>query len=441
MGFSEMTPIQAATIAPLLAGKDLIGQSQTGSGKTAAFLIPILVKIEITESAPQALVLCPTRELCDQVLLECRKFAKAFQGLKTVALVGGQPYPPQLQALQNGVHLAVGTPGRTLELLRSGQFSAKNLKCLVLDEADRMLDEGFADEMTAILEKLPRNRQTIFFSATFTENVEKLSRRFQKEAERITIDVETHGAPLIEQYVYAAEKDQKKETLVRILLTHPSMCTLIFCRMKSTVDELGRFLAQAKVRCEVLHGDLEQSERDRAITLFRNGSLRILVATDVAARGIDIDALELVINYDLPVSPEIYVHRIGRTGRAGRSGAAVSIATGFESSKIIDIETFAGVTIKRNHDLKAPANLGHEFQKTLMNTLQVFGGRNDKLRPGDILGALTAEPDAIPVAKIGKIQIFERVTFVAVSPEVAIRALEKLQKQKIKGSKFKTYLF
>ena len=441
MGFANMTPIQAASIPILLAGKDLIGQSKTGSGKTAAFIIPILEKIKVAQSHPQALILCPTRELCDQVLRECRKFSKAFPGLQTVSLVGGQPYPPQIQALEKGVHLIVGTPGRTLEQLKNGHVQVGMLNTLVLDEADRMLEEGFAEEMKAIMEELPKNRQTIFFSATFPEMMEELSKNYQKNAERITITDEASNTPSIEQYVYEAENPHKIETLIKILQKHPSMCTLIFCRTKATVDEIGKLLKASKVSCEVLHGDLEQNERDKATSLFRNGSRRILVATDVAARGLDIDTLELVINVDLPSSPDIYIHRIGRTGRAGRTGTAVSISTAYEIVKVVEIEKATGVKmIRQPLGFKNQLGLGFEFQRTLMKTIQISGGKLDKLRPGDILGALTAEPQAYAAADIGKIEIHERFSYVAVIPSLGEKAANKLRNTKIKGKKFKTYL-
>lgn len=441
MGFAEMTPIQAASIPTLMAGRDLIGQSQTGSGKTAAFVIPILHKIKISLSQPQALILCPTRELCDQVLRECRKFSKSMPGFATVALVGGQPYPPQIQALQRGVHLIVGTPGRTLEHLKNSEVDLSQLSVLVLDEADRMLDEGFADEMTAIMDELPKRRQTIFFSATFPEGIEKLSQQYQKNAERVAIQADTQSSPSIEQYVYEAENPEKVQTLIKILQRHPSMCTLVFCRTKATVDEIGKLLAKSKVSVDVLHGDLEQNERDRATALFRNGSTRILVATDVAARGLDIDTLELVVNVDLPSSADIYTHRIGRTGRAGRKGTAVSISTAYEIVKVVEIEKATGVKMLRQPlGFNNQLGLGQEFQKTLMRTLQISGGRLDKLRPGDILGALTAQPEPLQAADIGKIEIHERYSYVAIRPFDADKALNKLRNSKIKGKKFKIFL-
>lgn len=441
MGYTEMTPVQAASIPLLLEGKDLIAQSQTGSGKTAAFVIPLLQKIDVSDARPQALILCPTRELCDQVLRECRKFSKAFQGLQVVALVGGQPYPSQIQALQRGVHLLVGTPGRALEHLRKGHVNTAKLSCLILDEADRMLEEGFAEEMGAILEELPRERQTVFFSATFPEEIERLSRHYQRNAERITISTEAQTAPQIEQFLYEAENPEKAGLLLRILQRHPSMCTLVFCRTKATVDDLGQRLAKFKVSCGVLHGDLPQPERDRVSALFRNGSLRILVATDVAARGLDIETLDLVINFDLPSSTETYVHRIGRTGRAGRRGSSVSIATSHEVLKVVEIEKATGVSmIRQNLGFQNQLGLGPEFHTTRMKTIQIAGGRSNKLRPGDILGALTAEPQSLAASEIGKIEIFERFSYVAVQSTLAHQALSKLRLAKIKGSKFKVFL-
>lgn len=441
MGFDSMTAIQAASIPLLLEGHDLVGQSQTGSGKTAAFIIPILEKIQVNIPQAQALILCPTRELCDQVLRECKKFSKAFPGLQTVALVGGQPYPQQIQALERGAQLIVGTPGRTLEHLQERTAQFGNLKFFVLDEADRMLEEGFADELTAIIDQLPTDRQTVFFSATFPEGVELLSERYQKNAKRVTIEQDLQNAPKIEQYLYMAENPDKVETLLAILKNHPSACTLVFCRMKTTVSEVGQLLIKNKISCGLLHGDLEQVDRDKMTTLFRNGSLRVLVATDVAARGLDIDTLELVINMDMPSSTEIYVHRIGRTGRAGRKGTAVSIFTDYEIPKIAEIEQVTGVTmIRKSLNLSRELDFPEVIKTSPYRTLQISGGKSHKLRPGDILGALTSQPAAVPGSDVGKIEVKDRWSYVAVKSPMAKKALEKLQGTKIKGSKFKVHL-
>lgn len=439
--FFESTEIQALSIPILLNGQDLMGQSQTGSGKTLAFALPILQKLEINVHLPQAIILCPTRELCDQVVREFRKFGKLHSGLHVVSLVGGQPHAPQRQALYQGVHIVVGTPGRTLDFLSTNSIPLQNLKTLVLDEADRMLDEGFAEEVESILQALPHARQTVLFSATFSDSIKALCQKHLKNPAQVAVTAEPASALAIEQYVYTAENDRKLETLLRLLQQHPSNCTLIFCRTKASVAEILGELQKLKVSSAALHGDLEQSERDQVMALFRNESLRILVATDVAARGLDVDHLELVVNFDLPSGPEDYVHRIGRTGRAGRKGAAVSIANNFEAIKVSEIEKLTKVPmIRQPLGFKNQLGLGREFQSANMKTVFISGGRKDKLRPGDILGTLTAAPQALASDDIGKIEIHPGHTFVAVRSNLAEQVLDKLRRGKIKGAKFKVYL-
>lgn len=343
IGFVEMTPIQAGAAGPLLAGRDLIGRSKTGSGKTAAFILPILHKISLSVNGPQALILCPTRELCEQVLNEARKFSKYLPKIKLISLSGGQPYPPQMLALKNGVHVVVGTPGRTLELLRNRNFDARSIETLVLDEADRLLDEGFSEELNAIVEMLPLKKQTVFFSATFPDSVLELSSKLQTDAIKITVDSGLAEKSSIKQFLYNGEKPDKLTLLMDILRRHPAKCALIFCRTKIAVNEIGEMLKKSGASSAILHADLKQAERDRTTALFRAGQIGILVATDVAARGLDVDALDLVINFDLPSSPEIYIHRIGRTGRAGRAGVAVAIATAYEAELVTQIEALTGV--------------------------------------------------------------------------------------------------
>jgi ATP-independent RNA helicase DbpA len=346
-GFTEMTQIQSECIPLLLKGSDLIGQSKTGSGKTAAFVIPILQKINVNIHHPQALILCPTRELCDQVFKQAAKFSKYIKNLKVTALIGGRPMEEQERALANGVHLIVGTPGRVLEHFKNRNFKIDQLKTIVLDEADRLLDDAFSEEIKTIMDLLPQTRQTIFFSATFPEVMNELSQKYQNNPERITIK-ETEGSKLqIEQFVYAAEKPEKMDMLLKILKKHPSKCSLIFCRTKAAVDEIGKRLKQEKMTCEILHADLKQNDRDFTTAVFRKGQINVLVATDVAARGLDIDILELVINFDLPPAVDIYIHRIGRTGRAGRKGQAVSIATDYEKDLVLEIESKTAVKMIR----------------------------------------------------------------------------------------------
>jgi ATP-independent RNA helicase DbpA len=348
LNFTNMTDVQAECIPAIQQGRDLIVQSKTGSGKTATFVIPALEKINLMYIQPQVLILCPTRELSDQVIKECLKFSKYFTDLKTIDLVGGKPSPPQVNALMHGVHLIVGTPGRTLELLRSGYIDVTMLKTLILDEADRLLEVGFSEEIKAIIDSLPTERQTLFFSATFPEGMTELSQQYQKNAERITIKERENSKWKIEQFVYAAEKTEKLTALKNILKKHPSNCTLIFCRTKMAVNEIGKMLNDLKISSRVLHADLQQTDRDSATTMFRNGKLQVLVATDVAARGLDIARLQLVINFDLPPSTDIYIHRIGRTGRAGKNGIAVSIATEYETQLVGEIESATGVKMIRD---------------------------------------------------------------------------------------------
>ena len=347
LGFKEMSPIQEQCIPHQLAGRDLIGQSKTGSGKTAAFVIPILEKIDIAVIQPQALILCPTRELCDQVLKQAQLFSKYFHNLKMAGLIGGRPMAEQVEILANGAHIIIGTPGRTLEHLKNQSMKVDQLKMVVLDEADRLLETAFAEEIMSIMDMMPRTRQTIFFSATFPEVMSDLSQKYQTDPVKISIQ-ETEVSKLqIEQFVYSAEKPQKMETLLQVLKNHNSSCTLIFCRTKIAVDEIGKRLKLQKMKCEILHADLKQAERDSTMAAFKNGKLEVLVATDVAARGIDIDKLQLVINFDLPASADTYIHRIGRSGRAGRKGCAVSIATDYEIELVAQIEAATGVTMIR----------------------------------------------------------------------------------------------
>lgn len=438
LGYLQMTQIQAASIPLLLEGHDLVGRSQTGSGKTAAFALPILQKIRKEDKTPQALILAPTRELCEQILQEIRKFSKGLKNIQVMALVGGQSSAAQIKSLEMGAQIIVGTPGRTLEFLKNRLFDQSDLKTLVLDEADRMLDEGFTEEVTQIIELLPSKRQTVFFSATFPESIEQLSLKYQKDPKIVSVLQEVTSAPLIEQFLYTSEKSEKIDTLMRILQQHPANSVLIFCRTKASVAEINELLREANVATSALHGDLEQVQRDQTMARFRSGSLRVLVATDVAARGIDIDHLELVINFDLPSTTDIYLHRIGRTGRAGKKGVAVSIADAFEATKVEELERVMGKPFNRFElNLKGKAVIGKTLQQPKMKMIYISGGRKDKLRPGDVIGTLTSQPDAIAAVDIGKIELHDTFTYVAVSFSVAGKALQKLTTSKIKGRKYK----
>lgn len=416
LGYTELTPIQAASIPHLLQGHDLIGRSQTGSGKTAAFAIPILQQIDSKTRTPQALILAPTRELCEQILQEIRRLSKSLQNIQAMTLVGGQSASAQLQSFAAGAQIIVGTPGRTLEFIKNKNFDATSVKILVLDEADRLLDEGFTEEVSNIIDLLPTSRQTVFFSATFPESIEQLSQKFQKNPKIVNVLQENASTPQIEQFVYLAEKSEKIDTLMRILQQHRANSVLIFCRTKIVVNEINELLNLSSVVARALHGDLEQVQRDQTMALFRSASLRVLVATDVAARGIDIENLQLVINFDLPSSTDIYLHRIGRTGRAGRSGVAVSIADGYEATKVEEIENIVGKKmIRQALDPISKATFARSLPAPKMKMIYISGGRKDKLRAGDIIGTLTSSPHPIAAVEVGKIELHDTFTYVAVS--------------------------
>ncbi len=444
-GLKEPTDIQKKCIPDILNGLDIVGQSQTGSGKTAAFVLPLLEKINLNLQNVQGLILCPTRELSIQVVNDIKKFSRSLLGLQVLPIIGGVPGREQAEALNKGVHIVVATPGRLVDHIIRGQIRLESINYVVLDEADKMLDLGFEKEVVFILKSLPKKRQTIFFSATIPESIQSMSQKFQHNPIHIRSENSLELKPKIEEFIYESEKVKdsneilkvKIHTLLRILQQHPSPSTVIFCNQKLTVTEIEKVLIENEVSCSTLTGELEQVERDKVIALFRNASLRILIATDVAARGLDIEHIELVVNFDLPLQPEIYVHRIGRTGRAGRTGVAVSIMNPGEELKVNAIEKYTGNIFNRGKlGFKNQYGLNSTFQSAKMKTLHISGGKKDKLRPGDILGALTAQPNSIESKDIGKIDIQDRYSFVAVATELSDIAFEKLKSGKIKGHKF-----
>jgi ATP-independent RNA helicase DbpA len=444
LGFEKLTPIQEASIPVLLEGKDLVGQSKTGSGKTAAFALPILQRLSFETRALKALVLCPTRELSAQVARELRKLGRNLPGLQVLVLAGGEPLRGQASALERGVHIAVGTPGRVLDHLRRNILDLRSTETIVLDEADRMLDMGFEEEMEQILEALPARRQTVFFSATFPASIEAMSARYQREPTRVTIENDQADESLMRQLLLKVEPEAKLAALRWTLAKYPHESALIFANFKASVAQLEKALANAGMSVESLHGDLEQFERDRVMAKFRNASTRVLVATDVAARGIDIESLDLVINYDLPVTPEVYTHRIGRTGRAGKQGLTVAFAGARDQDKIKGIEAHTKVKFERirmEADAPLPEGEPEPEQQPLtrdakMDTLRIAGGRKQKMRPGDILGALTGEAGGLSGTDIGKIEIHDNFAYVAVAKSVSRRAQQSLSNGKIKGKRF-----
>ncbi len=440
LGFEQLTPIQAQAIPPLLAGKDLVGQSKTGSGKTAAYALPILNALDLAKREIVGVVVCPTRELSAQVARELRKLGRNLAGLTVVVLTGGEAVRDQTRVLEKGVHLIVGTPGRILDHLQRRTLKVHRVATVVLDEADRMLDMGFQEDVAKILKALPPKRQTVFFSATFPAEIRALSSKYQQEPLHVRIDDESgDDSPQTKELVVHVGDEQKLAALTWIFAQYPNDSALVFANQKVTVAAILKSLASTATSVESLHGDLEQRERDLVLAKFRNGSTRVLIATDVAARGIDLEKLDLVVNFDLPNQPEVYVHRIGRTGRAGNVGLAVSLCSRAEQPRLEAIELFTGsALVPVARDKAPPAAPAPRAAK--METLRLSGGRKDKLRPGDILGALTGEAGGLAGDQIGKIEIHERFAYVAVAKSVSRKALDSLNQGRIKGRRFKAEL-
>ena len=347
LGFERPSPIQALSIPPALAGKDILGLSATGSGKTAAFALPALAMIDVKDSHPQVLIVCPTRELAVQVCEEVHRLGAKLRGLHATPVYGGAPMDRQLRALRDGAQVVVGTPGRLLDHLRRGSFDPSRIRMAVLDEADRMLDMGFKDEMDELLAALPEERQTLFFSATMSREVERLIKSFGRDPEIVEIQQKSRTVSTVEQSYFEVRQRSKVEVLSRILDMNPPRLGIIFCNTKRSVDECTEDLVNRGYAADRLHGDITQQMRERVLKRFREGKVELLVATDVAARGLDIDEIDIVFNYDLPADPEDYVHRIGRTGRAGRSGRAVSFVFGREIYRLQTIERYTRQVIQR----------------------------------------------------------------------------------------------
>ena len=437
LGYAQMTPIQSASLPFILQGKDVVAQAKTGSGKTAAFGIGVLAAIQVNVFRTQALILCPTRELADQVSKEIRRLARFTQNIKVLTLCGGQPMGLQVDSLAHPAHIIVGTPGRIQDHLRKGNLTLNDLSILVLDEADRMLDMGFSDEVNDIISQTPESRQTLLFSATYPADIEKMSARVQRSPERISVETADDRVH-IEQQFFEVSKNERINLLQKLLSHYQPMSCVIFSNTKRDCQEIADTLSQAGNSVLALHGDLEQRDRERVLVQFANQSCRILVATDVAARGLDIKELPLVINFELPFDPEVYVHRIGRTGRAGLEGMAISFCTVNELQRAHAIEDYLSEPPVWN-DLKSMANVEVTTIVSDMLTLNIDGGRKAKMRPGDILGALTGDA-GLTAAEVGKIALFDTQAYVAIRRKSAKTALERLRNGKIKGKNYRVWL-
>jgi len=434
LGYVNMTPIQAASLPVTLDGHDLIAQAKTGSGKTAVFGLTLLANLEVSRFEVQALVLCPTRELADQVTQEIRRLARSEDNIKVLSLVGGSQMRPQMASLAHGAHVVVGTPGRILDHLQRESLPLEALNTLVLDEADRMLDMGFLDDIVYIARRCPKDRQTLLFSATYPQGVIELGRQFLYKPREVKL-TELHEAEKIRQRFYEVTNETRLSAVVRLLKQYRPVSTLAFCNTRQQCRDLLEVLREAGFDALALHGELEQRDRDQVLIQFANRSCSVLVATDVAARGLDIAQLEAVINVDVTPDPEIYIHRIGRTGRADQDGWALSLASQNQMRRVDEIAKVVGMAVDW-HPIEGLSDADGQPLRAPMVTLQILGGRKDKIRPGDVLGALTGEA-GFKAEQVGKIHVTDSVTYVAVAREIAHQAQTRLAEGKLKGKPVK----
>ena len=440
LGYTQMTPIQAASLPVTLAGHDLIAQASTGSGKTAAFGLPLIERLQSagSPSAPvQAVVLCPTRELADQVTQEIRRLARARQNVKVVTLCGGVALRGQTVSLEHGADVVVGTPGRIMDHLERGSLSLAEVKTLVLDEADRMLDMGFFDDIAKVVRQCAKDRQTLLFSATYPEGIAKLAAQFMRSPQTVKVEAQ-HSAHKIRQVFYEVSDTQRLDGVSKLLAHFRPERTLAFCNTKQQCRDLVAVLQAQGYSALALFGELEQRERDQVLVQFANRSCSVLVATDVASRGLDVEGLEAVINVDVTPDPEIHIHRIGRTGRGDAEGLALTLVSMDEMGAVGKIEVMQG-----RESTWAPLSgltpaAGGPLQPP-MRTLQIVGGRKEKIRAGDVMGALAGEC-GLTREQVGKINVNEFSTYVAVQAALAKKVEAQLSSGKIKGKTVKVRL-
>lgn len=438
MGYQQMTPIQAQSLPLILQGKDVIAQAKTGSGKTAAFGLGLLNKLNVKKFRIQTLVMCPTRELADQVAKEIRTLARGIHNIKVLTLCGGVPTGPQIGSLEHGAHIIVGTPGRILDHLERGRLNLSHVSTLILDEADRMLEMGFQQAIDSIIEQTPAYRQTLLFSATFPEQIQSIANSIMQNPEMIKVE-STHDDSAIEQHFYQInDKNERLQSLQLLLLQYQPQSAVVFCNTKRECQHIADELFDLGFSAKALHGDLDQRDRDRTLVQFANKSVNVLVATDVAARGLDIDALDAVFNYELAYDTEVHIHRVGRTGRAGNQGQAFSFYGNNDGYKVAMLEEVLGHSIV-TEDLPADTLVNKVPYAPNMVTLLIDGGKKQKLRPGDILGALTADK-SLTGDDIGKIKITDIRSFVAIKRQHSKQALTLLNKGKLKGRQFRAWL-
>ena len=434
LGYTQMTPVQAQGLPVILAGQDLIAQAPTGSGKTAAFGLGLLQRLDPAVIRVQALVLCPTRELADQVAKEIRKLAIGIANLKVLLLTGGVSLRPQLASLVHDPHVVVGTPGRVQELMRKQSLHLGGVRTFVLDEADRMLDMGFEEAIREIAGRVNKDRQTLLFSATYPAAIRTMAKALMRNPQEVTVAVAAEQ-PTIAQIFHEVELAQKPGTLAALLMAHKPESTVVFCNTRRDTEDVAAALNQLGFNAMALHGEMEQRDRDEILVCFANGSCNILLASDVAARGLDIKELAAVVNYELPTDPDVYLHRIGRTGRAGRSGLTLSLVTPREMPRAHALEDQHGQKFRWATVVPLRARIGNAPQAA-MATLCIDAGKTDKLRAGDILGALTGAT-GLPADAIGKIDIFATRSYVAIRRDLLNQAQKRLSDGKIKGRNFR----
>ena len=436
LGYTMMTPVQAQALPAILDGRDVIAQAPTGSGKTAAFGLGLLHRLDAADGRTQALVLCPTRELADQVGKQLRKLATGIPNLKISILCGGIPLAPQLASLAHAPHVVVGTPGRVLELVQKDALSLRNVRTLVLDEADRMLDMGFEEAIRDLVKRTPRDRQGLLFSATFPDAIRALATAMLRDPFEVSIEGGAEPAT-IEQLFFEIEPERKAPLLGALLLEYRPASAVVFCNMRKDTEEVVGSLAHYGFSALALHGDMEQRDREEVLVRFANRSCSVLVASDVAARGLDVEDLGAVINYDLPSDADTYLHRIGRTGRAGREGLALSLCAPNELARKTMIAERLGKPLRWGRATPLGGRPSG-VSPAPMVTLRIDAGRTDKLRPGDIVGALTGDA-GLKVDVIGKIDVFPTRSYVAIARNQADTALARLRSGKIKGRKFRVH--
>ncbi|MFK7853879.1 MAG: ATP-dependent RNA helicase DbpA [Granulosicoccus sp.] len=436
LDFEAMTSVQALSLPPALSGHDVLAQAKTGSGKTAAFAIATLNKLNLSDYQIQALILCPTRELAEQVATQARDLAKHMANTRIITLCGGRPMQPQLNSLKRNPHIVVGTPGRILKHLHKDTLQLDTVQTLVLDEADRMLDMGFHDDIMRILSRIPAKRQTLLFSATYPAQIKHISKTIQQDPVELRVE-DNEESTQITQLFYATTSASKTRDLLKILAHHQPESCLIFCNRKLHCQSLADELSKQGVHALALHGDLEQFARDQILLQFVNRSAAVLIATDVAGRGLDVKDLAAVVNYDLTPDPDMYIHRIGRTGRAQAQGLAITLVENGEEFRLDALQQFQSgepIRLERAGSITSEKTLG--FQAPNL-TLCINGGKKDKIRPTDILGALTASSE-IRGDQIGKINILDKQAYVAVERGIAGKALQILSEGKIKGRRFRS---